>query len=72
MKSLHSAPFKTFWIYVKKHPRVPSSGSKKGMLADSTTTSLGTMVKNMKNIMRISTITANNMKKEIIDVQIHV
>jgi hypothetical protein len=42
------------------------------MLADSTMTSLGSKLKKKKNVRRNSTIAANNIKKDIIDVQIHV
>jgi hypothetical protein len=50
-----------------KHPRVPSSHSKKGMLVDSTMTSLGTMLKNKKNLMRNSATAVNNIKRDIIE-----
>jgi hypothetical protein len=57
---------------MSKHPRKPSFHSKKGMLVDSTMTSLGTMLKNKKNLMRNSAIAVNNIKRDIINVQIHV
>jgi hypothetical protein len=56
----------------RKHPGVPSSRSKKGMLMDSSMTFLETVLKNKKNLIRNSTIAANNMKKDIINVEIHV
>jgi hypothetical protein len=42
------------------------------MLSDSTKTTLGTMLKNAKKVTINSTVTAHNMKKDIIDVLIHV
>jgi hypothetical protein len=70
--AFYSRKISSFLDLCQKPFTVPSSHSKKGMLADYTKISLGTMLKNKKIVMRNSTFPAYNMEKDIIDVLIHV
>jgi hypothetical protein len=65
--AFYSRKIYSFLDLCQKPFSVPSSRSKKEMLADYTKISLGTLLKNEKIVMRNSTFPANKIKKDITD-----
>jgi hypothetical protein len=63
--------FKAFWIFVKNHSVYPVLTAKKECW-QTIQRSLGTMLKIKEIVMRNSTFSANEIKKDITDVLIHV